>query len=242
MEWREEGVVLAVRRHGESAAILEVLTASRGRHAGLVRGGAGRKLAPVLQPGAMLELNWRARLEEHLGSFTVEPLRARSGLMADRAALAGLTSLTALASFGLAERQPCPDLYATTLALLDRMELVEDWPAYYVGWELELLAMLGFGLDLEVCALSGAQENLAYVSPRTGRAVSAEAGAEWAGRLLPLPPFLRRDAGEAPITVSDIVDGLRLTGHFLTRWLCPALGREALPPARGRLVQVLSRP
>jgi len=241
MEWRAPGILLATRRHGESAAIIEVLTEDHGRHAGLVRGGASRRLAPILQPGAQLDLSWRARLSEHLGSFTVEPLHDRTGLMADRAGLAGLSAVTALSVFALAERQACPALYHQTESLLDRIGGQPDWPAHYVGWEIALLATLGFGLELDSCAVTGVQEGLTHVSPRTGRAVAEGAAGDWADRLLPLPPFLRRDAGEAPITAADLRDGLRLTGHFLSGWLVPALGKPALPPARDRLVRVIGR-
>ncbi|MHA3976392.1 DNA repair protein RecO [Halovulum sp. GXIMD14794] len=241
MDWRAEGVLLAVRRHGESSAIIEVFTEDHGRHAGLVRGGGGRRMGPVLQPGAQLDLAWRGRLAEHLGSFTVEPIRARAGVLTDRTALAGLGAVTALVSFALAERQAYPALYRRTISLLDMMEAGEAWPAHYVGWELELLATLGFGLDLSGCALTGGAEDLAWVSPRTGRAVGRDAGAEWADRLLPLPPFLRLDAGEAPITAQDLRDGLRLTGHFLTHHLSPALNRPGVPPARERLERAFAR-
>ncbi|WP_112321809.1 DNA repair protein RecO [Oceanibium sediminis] len=241
MDWREEGVLLAVRRHGESSAIIEVMTEARGRHAGLVRGGGGRRMAPILQPGAQLDVAWRARLEDHLGTMTVEPIRARTGLMGDRLALAGLGAVTGLASFALGERHAYPSLYRETVALLDLMEAGQDWPAQYVGWELHLLGVLGFGLSLDSCAVTGAREELVYVSPRSGRAVSASAGAEWAARLLPLPPFLRQDTVETPITADALRDGLRLTGYFLTHQLARSLGKESLPPARDRLVSAFSR-
>lgn len=242
MQWREEGVLLAVRRHGESAAIIEVFTEAHGRHAGVVRGGGGRRMAPLLQPGAQLDLTWRARLEEHLGHFAVEPVRARAGVMGDRAALAGLGAVTALTAFALAERQAYPALYRDTVALLDRLEAgAPDWPAHYVGWELSLLSVMGFGLELDRCAATGAEAGLEWVSPKTGRAVSAEGAAGWEDRLLPLPPFLRQDAGEAPITAEDLRAGLRLTGHFLATRLAPALGRPGLPPARDRLERAFAR-
>lgn len=241
MEWRDEGVLLAVKPHGESAAIIEVLTPARGRHAGLVRGGASRRMKPVLQPGTQLDITWRARLEEHLGAMVVEPVYARTALMSDRLALAGLGALTALTVFALPERQAYAGFYDETIALLDRMESTPDWPAYYVGWEIELLSTMGFGLDLSRCAVSGSVENLRYVSPKTGRAVSAEAGADWADRLLPLPPFLRADSGDAPITADDLVAGLRLSGHFLAQRLAPAIGKDSLPAARDRLTRAFAR-
>ncbi len=241
MDWRGEGVLLSVRRHGESSAIIEIFTEEHGRHAGLVRGGGGRRMGPILQPGAQLDVAWRGRLAEHLGAFTVEPVRARAAMLADRAALAGLGAVTALIGLVLAERMAFPALYRRTVDLLDMMEADGPWPAHYVGWELELLSTLGFGLDLSACALTGGTDDLMWVSPKSGRAVSRVAGADWADRLLPLPPFLRRDAGEAPITADDLRDGLRLTGHFLSHSLLPALNRPGLPPARERLVRAFAR-
>ena len=236
MEWRAEGLVLAVRRHGETAAIIEVLTEAHGRHAGVVRGGAGRRLGPLLQPGAQLDVTWRARLADHLGAFTVEPLRARAAaVLADRAALAGLSAACALLAFALPERAPYPALYARTVDLLDRIAAGDNvWPLAYLHWEMALLAETGFGLDLSSCAVTGARDGLAFVSPRSGRAVSRAGAGDWADRLLPLPACLG-GAGEG-----NIAEGLRLTGHFLERWLAPALGDRPLPASRGRLVAALA--
>lgn len=239
MEWRDEGVVLAVRRFGESAAIAEVFTAGHGRHAGVVRGGAGRRLAPVLQPGAQLSVTWRARLEDHLGAFTVEPKKSRAAaVMGDREALAGLNALSALLAFLLPEREPHPALYARSVAVFDALGTDPDWPLLYLHWELGLLDEMGFGLDLSRCAVTGARDDLAYVSPRTGRAVGREAAGEWADRLLPLPLCLM---GQGPASLSELLEGLRVTGHFLEHRLAPELGDRPLPPARRRLVELLAR-
>ena len=173
MDWRDEGILIGVRRHGESAAVIEVFTAGHGRHAGVVRGGAGRRMAPVLQPGARLQVEWTARLEEHLGHFRVEPLAATTAaIMADRAALEALGSVAALLSAALPERDAHPALYAATADLVAALGAAPDWPARYAAWELALLAELGFGLDLSACAVSGATEDLVWVSPQSGRAVS----------------------------------------------------------------------
>lgn len=237
MEWRDQGVLLSMRRHGESAAIIEVLTETRGRHAGVVRGGGGRRMAPVLQPGAQLDLTWRARLPEHLGHFTVEPIRQRAaGVLEDRLALAALASVCALLHAALPERAPQPVLYAASVEVLDSLG-APGWLGGYIRWELALLEQAGFGLDLSRCALTGAREGLAYVSPRTGRAVSREAGAPWAGRLLPLPPAL---IGQGTLDASGARDALRLTGHFLQRHL--GAGDGALPEARSRLERLVARP
>lgn len=240
MEWREEGLLLAVRRHGESAAIIEVFTEARGRHAGVVRGGAGRRLAPVLQIGAQLDLTWRARLEDHVGSFTLEPVKGRAAaILGDRGALLGLSSVCSLLAFALPERQTHAGLYHRSCALLDSLAAGKDWPRQYLMWELALLDEVGFGLDLGRCAVTGAREGLAHVSPRSGRAVSAAGAGDWAPRLLPLPACL---LGQGPATPAEIAQGLAVTGHFLDHHLAAALGDRPLPEARRRLVAWLSRP
>ena len=239
MEWAAEGLVLAVRAHGESAAIVDIFTEAQGRHAGVVRGGTGRRMAPVLMPGNQVAAVWRARLDEHLGHFTIEPVQARAArLMADRRALAGLSAICALAARALPEREPHPALYAATLTLLDALATVPDWPVLYLRWECGLLADLGFGLDLSACAVTGATEGLAWVSPRTGRAVTAEAARGWEDRLLPLPQVLLHPG---PATPADLAAGLRLTGHFLYKGVCADPGARPLPEARARLVDLLSR-
>lgn len=238
MEWRDQGIVLGVRRHGESAVILEVLTAGRGRFAGVVRGGAGRRLAPVLQPAAQLDLTWRARLEEHLGHFTVEPLKQRAAhLMQDRLALLALASVCALLRFALPERAPQPVLYVQSCLVLDGLG-APGWLRGYLRWELQLLEQTGYGLDLDCCAVTGVREGLSHVSPRTGRAVSCAVAAEWADRLLALPPGLVDDA---PMNHADLLSGLELTGYFLEQRLAAALGRSALPRSRARLLDALGR-
>jgi DNA repair protein RecO (recombination protein O) len=231
--WTDEGALLAVRRLGETDAIIEALTENHGRHAGVVKGGGGRRMAPVLQPGAQLSIEWRARLESHLGTARVEPIRARAGaIMADAGALAALTSAAALLGAFLPERAPHPALYARTVALFDTLAGGGEWGAAYARWELALLAELGFGLDLGACAATGARADLVFVSPRTGRAVSREAGGPYADRLLALPGFLLRDAAPGP---GDVAAALRLTGHFLGAWVAAAAGAEAAPAARLRL-------
>ena len=239
MEWREEGILLAVRRHGESAAIVDVLTENHGRHAGVVRGGAGRKLSPILQPGAQLDLTWRARLEDHLGAFTVEPIKSRAAqIMENRETLAAANAVAALLTFALPEREAHPALYRRTLALFDMIGDGPVWTLAYLRWELALLDDLGFGLDLSACAVNGEANDLSFVSPKTGRAVSRAGAGEWADRLLPLPPsLLGQGAGER----DDVLEGLRVTGHFLTEHLAPSLGDKPLPAARQRFVDVLRR-
>lgn len=239
MEWRGTGILLAVRRHGENSAIIEVFTPTHGRHAGVVRGGAGRKLAPILQPGAQLDVAWRARLEDHLGSFLVEPIRSRAATaMSDRLMLAGLNTVTGILSFCLPEREPYPELYTRTEQLLDLLEHRDVWPLAYLQWELGLLATMGYALQLSECAVTGATDELIYVSPKSGRAVSKSAAGDWADRLLPLPDVLK-GIGAAPD--AEIAEGLKTTGHFLQTHLAANLGGRPLPEARARFVDAFSR-
>jgi DNA repair protein RecO (recombination protein O) len=237
MEWRDEGALIAMRLHGESAAIIEVFTAAHGRHAGVVRGGGSRKMAAMLQPGTQLQVHWQARLDEHLGTFVVEPLGSRAAILSDRLALAGLNAICALLHLALPERDPHPALWLKTVALLDLLT-AGDWPPAYLRWELELLDELGFGLDLATCAVTGSREDLAFVSPRTGRAVSRTAAGAWEARLLPLPPAL---LGQGPTSPAELVQGLALTGHFLNRGLQAVLFDKPLPEARGRLIEMLAK-
>ena len=239
MEWRDQGALLSVRTHGESAAIIEVFTQAHGRHAGVVRGGGSRRIAPLLQPGAQLDLTWRARLDDHIGTFTVEPVRARAGaLLGDRLALAGLNAVCALLRFALPEREPHPALYQASVAMLDSLDAEPDWPVHYLRWELLLLEELGFGLDLTRCAVTGGRDDLVFVSPKTGRAVSRAGAGDWADRLLPLPQCL---LGQGPASDADLTRGLCTTGHFLHRWLAHELGGRPLPEARTRLIGLIER-
>ena len=237
MDWSDEGIVIAARKHGESAAIVTLLTRAHGRHAGLVRGGAGRGQRGLYQPGNTVAAHWRARLSEHLGSYTCEPIRAHAAGLLDRAgALGALAASCALAETVLPEREPHPAVYDATLKLLVALA-GPRWAEEYVRWELALLAELGFGLDLARCAATGANDGLAYVSPRTGRAVSAAAGEPYHDKLLSLPAFLVADGAAPP---SELLAGLALTGHFLERCVFEPEGRD-MPPARGRLLDGIER-
>ena len=239
IEWRDEGVLLAVRKHGEAAVIVEVFTEHHGKHAGVVRGGAGRRQGPILQPGGQFEVVWKARLEEHMGAFTVEPMRSRAAqVMADPLALAGLTSVVGLLNFALPERELHAALYGASINLLDLMCVTDAWPLAYLHWEMQLLEDLGFGLDLSCCAVSGTTEDLAYVSPKSGRAVAAHHAGRWKTQLLPLAPCM---IGQSVADNGEIAAGLRTTGHFLEKWLAPSLGDRGLPLARQRLVERLFR-
>lgn len=237
MEWRDEGTLISSRLHGETSAIIEVFTAQHGRHAGVVRGGASRKAAAMLQPGTQVAVQWRARLDDHLGVFTVEPVQSRAGLMADRLALAGLNAICAMLHFALPEREPHGVLYDRTQGLLAAMPAA-DWPAAYLRWELALLEEVGFALDLSRCAATGSREELAFVSPKTGRAVSRGGAGDWASRLLPLPQGM---LGQGPVSGTELAQGLAITTHFLTRELGALHRGRPLPEARDRLLTLLAR-
>jgi DNA repair protein RecO (recombination protein O) len=230
MEWSDEGIVIGVRRHGESSAIVEAMTRGHGRHLGLVRGGRSSRLRPALQPGNTLGLVWRARLDEHLGVFAVEPLALRAGrLIGSALAVAGVGWLGALARL-LPEREPHESLYEALTLIADRLDDAAVAPALVARLEAQMLAECGFALDLERCAATGARDDLIYVSPKSGRAVSRGAGLAWRERLLPLPAFLRGGGGQAP-GPTEIADAFRLTGFFLDRDVFAPRG-QPLPDSR----------
>lgn len=236
MEWSDDAIVLSVRPHGETSAIAETLTREHGRHAGLIRGGASRRVRAVLQPGNTLQVQWRARLADHLGSFTVELGQARAGeMMESRSALLGLNAFTSVASAALPEREPHAPVFAAAEILLDAMVQGDyaHWAPLYVRWEAGLLHELGFGLDLSHCAATGSVDDLAYVSPRSGRAVSRAAGEPYRARLFALPPFLLGSQNATP-GEADIIAGLRMTEYFLLERVLRPHGRT-MPAARHRL-------
>jgi DNA repair protein RecO (recombination protein O) len=242
MEWSDDAIVLSVKPHGETSAIVETLTREHGRHSGLVRGGASRRMRAVLQPGNTLHLHWRARLAEHLGNFALELSRARAGEMIEsRSALLGLNAFTSVASAALPEREPHEPVYLAAEILLDAMmdDGFSHWAPLYVRWEAGLLNELGFGLDLSRCAATGGVDDLVYVSPKSGRAVSRAAGAAYRERLFALPPFLLGSQNASP-TLEDIEAGLRLTEHFLLERVLRPHGRT-MPAARHRLGELGAR-
>jgi DNA repair protein RecO (recombination protein O) len=239
MQWSDEALVLEARRHGERALVVQLLTRDHGRHVGLLRGGQSPKTRPHWQIGNRLLVTWRARLAEHLGSLSGEVLESHAArLLDDPARLAALASAAALAAASLPEREPHPRAYAGLGALVSALADDDRWAVAYVEWEMALLEELGFGLDLSSCAATGVTEDLIYVSPRSGQAVSAAAGAPYKAKMLRLPDFLRR-AGEGPRpTPGDVFDGLALTGFFLDHRVFAPHGQK-LPPARDRYVDVL---
>jgi DNA repair protein RecO (recombination protein O) len=212
MEWIDEAIVLSARPHGENAAVVTLLTASRGRHAGLAAGGQGRSAQPILQPGNRVQAKWRARLPEQLGNYTLDLVASNAAAWLDTPEiLLIIASACAVTEASLPERQAMPGIFAS-LATLFSLRDADLWGPSYVKWELGLLQALGYGLDLSKCAANGGSENLAYVSPRTGRAVSQEAGEPYREKLHPLPAFL---LGAGTWGAADLLRGLELTGHFL---------------------------
>ena len=240
MQWSDEGVVLGVRPHGENAAVLELFTRRHGRHLGLVHGGRSRRLRPVLQVGNHVDATWKARLADSLGHFALELRKGFAALlMEDAAGLAAMTSMAALVRL-LPERDPHPNLYEITQFVLGYLGDRPVWPALVVRWELALLDELGFGLDLAACAATGSSRDLAYVSPKSGRAVSAEAGEPYKDRLLALPAFLRAGAAGG-VSAEDVLAGFALTRHFLEARVLSQRNLE-MPEARARLLAYLRRP
>ncbi len=229
IDWTDRAVMLSARPFGEGKAVAQALTEAHGRHAGLVQGA--RRQAEALQPGTLATVRWRARLADQLGAFSCEAETVHAALwLDDPLRLAALQSACAVAELGLPEREPHPAAFLGLEALLETLAS-DAWPAAYVGYELALLAELGFGLDLERCAVTGSRGDLAWVSPRSGRAVTREAGEPWKERLLALPGFL---CGASGFTPGDIRAGLALTGYFFARHIAGPAERP-LPAARLRL-------
>ncbi len=236
MEWSGEGLIIGVRRHGETSVIVEAMTPDRGRHLGLVRGGRSRKLAATLQPGNQVQLHWRARLDEHLGMFSVELIKPRAAdLIADRTRLYAAQLLCAHLRL-LPERDPHERLYRMASEIMDDGNELVELAQMISIFEFTLLDELGFGLDIASCAVTGATEGLAYVSPKSGRAVTAEAGAKYLDKLLPLPAYFTTFEN-AP--AEQVQDGLRLTGHFLAMHVWNPRQIE-VPTTRDQLVASLA--
>ncbi len=239
MEWRDEGIILGTRKHGETSAILEVMTRAHGRHLGLVRGGRSRRMQPTLQPGNRVDLVWWARLDEHLGAYQVEPIEMHAARLFDSACgVYGLQTVAAHLRL-LPERDPHAGLYETLALLVGHLGDPAAAGELIVRFELLVLDELGFGLDLARCAATGQADDLAFVSPKSGRAVSREAGRPWADRMLPLPAFLRRGAGIRP-DLAAIEDAFRLSAFFFARHVYEPRGLDA-PEARAGLIAALRK-
>ncbi|TCS64232.1 DNA repair protein RecO [Varunaivibrio sulfuroxidans] len=237
VEWSDRGIVLSLRKHGESSAIVSLLTRAHGVHGGLVRGGTGKRARGDLQPGNLLDVHWRARLEDHLGAYKCEMIEAYSAAVLDRPGpLAALSAACALSLTALPERESHPPIFDALTVLLGHLHR-PHWAALYVRWELGFLAQTGFPLDLTRCAASGVTEDLVFVSPKSGRAVCAAEGRPYRDKLLELPPFLRPQVRDgSAFSRHEIAAGLRLTAFFLGRFIYDPMGRP-LPDARLRLAQ-----
>lgn len=242
MEWTDEGIVLGMRRHGESGAIAELLTREHGRHLGLVRGGAGTRMRPVLQPGNLVRAVWRARLDEHLGQYTLEGLNLRTAfVMGSSHAVYGVTHLATLVRL-LPERDPHADIYDLLCGILEDFDEPVAAAAQLVRFELAMLTELGFGLDLSACAASGVTDDLIYVSPKTGNAVSRIAGEPWRDRLLRLPDFLRDAAAPASdVSDEDLSAAFALTSLFLLRHVLEPRGQSHSDARAGFITAVMRR-
>jgi DNA repair protein RecO (recombination protein O) len=243
VEWADQGLVLSARRHGENATVVNLLTYEHGRHAGLVRGGQGTKARGLYQPGNHVAARWRGRLLEHLGNWTCEMVTGFAATIMDEPGkLSALSSACAMLEAALPEREPVAKVYADSYAFISGLseEKTDDtkpgWPEAYARWELQFLADLGFGLDLSACAATGVTDNLVFVSPKSGRSVSAEAGEPYRDKLLDLPAFLH---GDEVADMAGVRVALRLTGYFLERHVFEPQGRT-MPPARTRLVEALA--
>ncbi|MCW9035338.1 MAG: DNA repair protein RecO [Alphaproteobacteria bacterium] len=238
MEWRDNGFVLSARPHGEGGIIATLLTKEHGRHAGLIRGGGSRKSQGVFEIGNFVTAEWRARLAEHLGSYQCELVTSFAAEVLDSPIkLAGLTALCGVSETALPEKEPLPALFDGFQALLSVLH-EEAWASLYVRWEVGLLAELGFGLDMDICAATGNTEELVYLSPKSGRAVSAAAGEPYKEKLLALPDFLR--LGEATTDLRAVLQGLKLTGYFLERHVFGP-HNQTIPAARTRFVDRLNK-
>lgn len=224
MEWRDEGIIIGLRKHGETSVIVELMTRAHGRHMGIVKGGRSRRMQPTLQPGNSVEITWRARLEEHMGVYALEPVRLRAGdIMASHLALAGINLVGELLRL-LPERDPHEGVYDMVSAMAEHLGEADVAPALMVRFELAILSELGFQLDLSACAATGATQELIYVSPKSGRAISRRAGEPYKDRLLPLPSFLQHFSMSDTPSLGEIADGFRLTGYFLERDVLEARG------------------
>jgi len=246
MDWQDDGIVLSARRHGETSAIVTLLTPEHGAHAGLVKGGFAKRTRATIEPGNRVRATWRARLAEHLGNFQLESMHSYAAQLLDNPdRLAGMSAALAVSAAALPEREPHPALFEVLGAFLDALEHgdirehVEGWGSLYVKWEVGLLQELGFRLDLDHCAATGATEDLIWVSPKSARAVSRDAGEPYQMQLLALPGFLRQDGATAD-TIGDVLQGLKLTGYFLERHIF-APHQKQMPQARARLIERLSQ-
>ena len=238
MEWCDKGILLATKPFGETSLIIDVFTPNHGKASGVVRGGQSKKIKPILQIGAQLDLTWKARLQEHLGSFQAELIRSRTAnVMDDRLLLAGMLSSATLINRFFPVGQVYKEFYESSENLFDLLQFPDIWTLGYFKWELEFLETLGFGLDLEKCAVTGSTEDLKFISPKSGRAVSHSAACEWSSKLLPFPMAATGQVN----SLKDILDGLKVSQFFLEKKVLIAFGIEHLPTARSRFISFIEK-
>ncbi len=242
MDWQDEGIIVGVRRHGETSAIVELLTREHGRHVGLVRGGRSKRMQPLLQMGNEVVTEWRARIEDHLGEYRLEAKTMRAAhIINQSSALFALGHMCGLIRL-LPEREPHHGLFDVMQIVLDKLSDSQLAAPLVIRFEQHILTELGFGLDLTECALTGARDDLAFVSPKTGRAVTRAAAAPWLDKVLPLPAFLIQN--DQPFLMPDqqsIMDGFALTGHFLERHVYGPRGQEEPETRRSFIAAILKR-
>ena len=243
MKWKDEGILIDLKVHGEKNCIIKVFTENHGLYSGLVQGGQTKKFRSSLQPGAQLVVDWSARLVEHLGTFQVDVASSRSNLfMGKKLNLYAFNSVCSMITSFLMDREDQNVLYKQTKDLLEQLENDEGWLKKYVWWELLFLKEIGFGLELSSCAVSGSTENLSHVSPKTGRAVCYEVAGPWKDKLLKLPEFLFLSNNLTDISTSEALEGLSLSGHFFLNWVLPQYNRANMPIARSSFINALTSP
>ena len=237
MEWRDQGILLGTTPFGETAVIVDALTQKNGRMRALLRGGQSRKFRPILQIGNILDITWRARLSEHMGSVQVDVIKSYPEILDNRLTLAGVAALSSMLSTFVGDRDPQEQMFDATEKLYDLLIHPDMWCVGYFYWELALLDALGFGLNLSKCVVTGDAENLLYLSPKSGCAVSRQAAGKWADRLLPMP----RIVIEKDKHISDVFDGLRVLSYFWLNKVIPALGVKTMPKARECFIDIMQR-
>ena len=241
MNWTDEGLLLSVNPHGEKSAIIQVLTKTKGIHAGIIQNAFSRKMSSTLQPGSQLHLNWSSRLEEHLGSYKVDLLKTRADIfLGNKLALDVFNSLSSLCISILAERDPMPEFYKITVKFLDQIVNQAKWEFLYLDWELQLLTSIGYGLDLKKCVATGTTDNLFYISPKSGKAVCKEKGLKYDKKLLRFPDILKDKKKDNEFSRSELVAGLSVTGFFLKKWITYSLQNKQTMSIRQRLIDTLS--
>ena len=237
MEWRDQGILLGKTPFGETAVIVDALTQKNGRVRAVLRGGQSRKFRPILQIGNILDITWRARLSEHMGSVQVDVIKSYPEILDSRLTLAGVTTLSSMLTTFLEEREPHTQVYVATVKLHELLIHPDIWCVGYFYWELALLEALGFGLDVSKCVVSGVTANLEYLSPKSGCAVSQPAAGQWADRLLLMPRILM----EKDKKTSDVFDGLLVLSYFWLNKVIPALDVKTIPMARQRFMDLMQR-